>query len=112
MGRMSREKGKRGEREVAEILRNHGYAARRGQQFHGGADSPDVVGLPGFHIEVKYTQRFDLYGALKQAETDSSGMDDVPLVVHRKAAENGQKKPDWVAVLKLEDFLKILEDAR
>lgn len=109
---MSREKGKRGEREVAEILRNHGYAARRGQQYHGGGDSPDVVGLPGFHIEVKYTQRFDLYGALKQAETDSFGTGYIPLVVYRKAAESGQKKPDWAAVLKLEDFLKILEETR
>ena len=36
-------KGKVGEREFAELLRAHGFDARRGQQFAGGADSPDVV---------------------------------------------------------------------
>ena len=42
----SRTKGKRGELELAKALRLYGYDARRGQQYHGGADSPDVIGLP------------------------------------------------------------------
>lgn len=33
----SRNKGKRGEREFAALLREHGFDARRGQQFAGGA---------------------------------------------------------------------------
>ena len=40
MGKTSREKGKRGEREVAGLLRSYGYDARRGVQYHGGEDSP------------------------------------------------------------------------
>jgi Holliday junction resolvase len=57
MGKMSRTKGKVGEREVAELLRANGFhAARRGVQYQGGADSPDVIGLPGFHNEVKRTE--------------------------------------------------------
>lgn len=110
MGKMSKEKGKRGEREVANILKEHGYDAHRGQQFHGGGDSPDVVGLPGFHIEVKYTQRFMPYDALEQAENDSKDTGNTPIVVYRKAAEKGFKKPEWLAVLKFEDFLRILEE--
>ena len=34
MSKMSREKGKRGEREFCELLREHGFDARRGQQYH------------------------------------------------------------------------------
>ena len=111
MGKMSRDKGKRGEREVAAILRAHGFDAKRGQQHRGGKDSPDVVGLPGVHIEVKYTQAFRLWDALAQAEEDSCGSNDVPLVVHRKAVKTGDKALPWVAVMKLEDFLAMYEKA-
>jgi len=51
----SRQKGKRGEREAAAFLRSLGFEARRGQQFAGGGDSPDVVtSLSNVHIEVKF----------------------------------------------------------
>ena len=59
----SRAKGARGERELAEILRCYGFSARRGQQYRGGADSPDVMGLPGIHIEVKRVERLNIYDA-------------------------------------------------
>jgi hypothetical protein len=39
----SRNKGKRGELEAAHMLTHEGFPARRGQQFSGGTDSPDVV---------------------------------------------------------------------
>ena len=67
MGKASRDKGKRGEREVAEFLRDHGIPARRGVQYAGGADSPDVIGFEGVHIEVKRTEALRLYPALEQA---------------------------------------------
>ena len=53
----SREKGKRGERELAGELRRHGYDARRGQQYCGANGDADVVGLPGLHIECKRVER-------------------------------------------------------
>ena len=51
----SRNKGAAGERELAEVLRANGFNdARRGVQFKGGPDSPDVVGFhPDWHPEVK-----------------------------------------------------------
>ena len=98
----SRAKGAAGEREVASILRGRGYAARRGQQFAGGPDSPDVVGLPGFHVEVKRTERLDLYGALGQATKDS-GQYEIPVVLHRRNNRH------WVAVLDMDDFLDMVE---
>ena len=47
MGKTQREKGKRGERELAGVFREYGYDARRGQQYCGAAGNADVIGLPG-----------------------------------------------------------------
>ena len=65
----SREKGKRGERQWRDELRAEGFHARRGQQFAGGADSPDVVceELRGFHFEVKAVERLNIEDAMEQA---------------------------------------------
>lgn len=98
MGSKSRRKGKVGEREVAALLREHGHDARRGVQYQGGPDSPDVVGLPGFHVEVKRVERFALYPALEQAQGESPE-GSTPVVFHRR---NG--KP-WVVVMLAEDWL-------
>jgi hypothetical protein len=84
MGRMSRQKGKRGEREcAAELARLLGVTARRGVQYQGGPDSPDVV-LDGvrIHVECKRTERLDLYAAIKQSR-DECG-EKVPIVWHRR----------------------------
>lgn len=103
MGKMSKEKGKRGEREVAELLRENGWNARRGQQFTGGEDSPDVVHcIPGVHIEVKRSETLQLYSALKQAKDDAKD-GDMPTVWHRR---NGQ---DWVVILPAKDFFRLLD---
>ncbi len=94
----SRRKGARGELEVAAILRTYGYKARRGQQFRGGDDAPDVVhNVPGVHIEVKYTEHFRLYQALQQAQDDCGDL--VPVVVHRR------KHKPWVVILTLKNYL-------
>lgn len=102
MGKInSRTKGKTGELEIAAILRDAGYEARRGQQFAGGGDSPDVMGLPGFHLEVKRVEQFRMWDAIDQANRDAKE-GNTPVVVHRK------NKRDWVAILSLKDFLKII----
>lgn len=100
----SRSKGKRGELELAKKLRDNGYlGAKRGQQFKGGEDSPDVV-CPGlteeFHIECKNTARTDIYGWLAQAKNDANGKK-VPLVAHKK------NRQEWVVILSLDDFLQL-----
>lgn len=102
----SRQKGKTGELEIAKLLREqYGYTdARRGQQFHGGADSPDVTGVDGLHIEVKRVEKLNIEEALKQSENDS-GENDVPVVFHRK------NKEKWKATLRLDEFMKLWRDA-
>jgi len=104
-GSRSRNKGKRGERELARLLTAEGFEARRGQQHRGGPDSPDVIcpALPDLHFEVKRTERLRLYDALTQARQEAGGR--LPVVAHRR---NGC---DWVAVLGLEDLLTILRES-
>lgn len=99
----SRNKGVDGELELAKRLRECGFDARRGQQFSGGADSPDVVSndLAAFHIECKRVERTLLYEWLDQATRDA-GPDKVPVVMHRRS-----RKP-WVVILTLEDFLTLV----
>ena len=96
----SRRKGKDGELEWANILKEHGYDARRGVQYKGGPDSPDVTGLPGIHQEVKRTNSFSLYKAMEQSRNDADDSE-IPIVVHRS-----DRKP-WVVVMDAEDWLRL-----
>ena len=59
----------------AALLREHGFDARRGQQFSGSVESPDVVSpaLPWLHFEVKRCERVDLRSWCAQAEGDCGG---------------------------------------
>ena len=94
----SRAKGARGEREWAKWLRdNLGIDARRGQQFTGSPDSPDVIGLEGTHAEVKRVQKLNISNAMAQAIRDSG--DNLPYVAHRK---NGE---EWLITIQARDVL-------
>ena len=84
MGRSQRQKGKRGEREAAaELGAILGVAARRGVQYQGGPESPDVVldGVP-IHVEAKRTERLSLWAAVEQAKADAPE-GSVPIVWHK-----------------------------
>lgn len=100
MGRASRDKGKKGERELASLLREYGYDSRRGVQYNGADGSADVVGLPGIHIECKRVERLDLYGAMAQAIGDARE-GEIPAVFHRR------NRDYWKVTLRLEDFMEI-----
>lgn len=97
----SRRKGKEGELELARILRTFGFDTRRGQQFKGGGDSPDVMGLPGVHIECKRVQNLVIEKAMVQSRTDAEGTDDVPVVMHRRDREK------WKVTMDLDDFMNM-----
>lgn len=98
----SKQKGKRGELEVAHILQEYGYGARRTAQFCGNTgDAADVIGLPGFHLEVKRCETTKIWEWIAQAERDHKA-GTVPLVVFRKSREQ------WQVCMNFEDFLKII----
>ena len=103
----SRDKGKRGELELVHFLKEHGILGRRGQQYAGGGDSPDVMAqgvLEGYHIEVKRKESGNVYGWIDQACADAD-LTKTPVVAHKK---NGKR---WLAILDLRDFLNLVKQA-
>jgi len=98
----SREKGKRGERQWRDELRAAGYSARRGQQFSGSPDSPDVVcdELAWIHFEVKAVERLNIEDAMEQARRDCDGK--APVVAHKR---NHRR---WLVTMEAETFFKLL----
>lgn len=107
----SRRKGVEGERQWVYKLREHGFEARRGQQFRGGPDSPDVIceDLPEFHFEVKYSSRLSLYEALSQAASEAPP-GAVPVVAHRRVKSGKREGNPWVVCLAADDFLDLVMD--
>lgn len=104
----SRQKGAGGEREFARLVgKRFNVAARRGQQFAGSEESPDVVTELDslFHFEVKRVENLRLLPALDQAKGDCGELA-IPVVAWRK-----NRKP-WVAILDMEDFFDLVDMAR
>ena len=99
----SKDKGARGERELANKLKEYGFDCRRGQQFCGSNGDADVVGLDGVHIEVKRTERLSLYDALAQAKHDARG-GEMPVVMHRK------NNCEWVVIQPLGDWIELYKE--
>ena len=100
----SRSKGCRGEREWRDMLREAGFLkSRRGQQFSGGTDSPDVVcpELPTIHFEVKRVEAGNPYNWHDQATSDAGNK--TPVVVHKR---NGRK---WLVIMSGEDWLEMVK---
>lgn len=103
----SRAKGCRGEREWRDQLREAGFLkARRGQQFSGGDDSPDVVcpELPKVHFEVKRVEAGNPYNWMTQAIRDA-GASKMPVVAHKR------NNCDWLVVMRAEDFLNLIKES-
>ena len=99
----SREKGKRGERQWRDELRANGYAARRGQQFSGSPESPDVIcdELDWIHFEVKAVERLNIEDAMDQARRDA-GQEKTPVVSHKR-----NHRP-WLVTVEAETFFRLL----
>lgn len=95
----SRDKGKRGELEVAAFLRELGYPARRTAQYCGNVEAADVVGVDGLHLEIKRCERTEIPAWMAQAKRDCGG--NIPVVVHRRSRE------EWLVTLPARAFFEI-----
>lgn len=104
----SRVKGKRFERSLARIFRDHGYSnARRTQQYCGNTgDASDVVGLPGIHVEAKHQERMMLYDWMAQAKRDAAenGKGHIPTVFHKK------NNASILVTMELDDWFKLYRE--
>lgn len=100
----SRAKGVRGEHEVRDLLKRFGFSARRGQQFKGTKDSPDIIhNMTGFYIEVKLRQSFNLHDTIDTADSEKPE-GDTSLVFHRK----NQKR--WLVTMDAEEFMSFMRE--
>lgn len=100
MGRASREKGAKGERELSNILRGrYGYGTKRGMVFLGQSD---IIGLPGIHIECKRVEKLNIHAAIDQAREEAvKKKDGMPVVFHRK------NRTAWLVTMGLDDWMKL-----
>lgn len=103
MGSKSQRKGAAGERELVAILKEYGYDCTRGGSLSFG-EIPDVLGLPGVHIEVKRVEKLNVGEAMEQSIRDSERMQDgIPALFHRR-----NRKP-WLVTMRLEDWLSLYQ---
>ena len=101
MSRSQQRKGADGERELVSVLNEYGYhTARGGSETYGTI--PDVIGLPGIHIEVKRVERLNIAEAMAQAVRDADRFrDGMPTVFHRR------NRQPWLVTMRLDDWMKI-----
>ena len=99
MGKASRDKGKRGEREARDQVRmlwNSGPRCIRAAQSCGAFSADILNALPSSHVEVKRYARISSTRFLEQAIADAQE-DELPLVLMRE--DNGM----WLLLLRLSD---------
>lgn len=100
MGKPSRDKGKRGEREFAHLLKEMGFDARRAQQYSGTEGTADVLSsILGVHWEVKRYSRIASNRFLEQAEEDAL-VNDVPVVAMR------EDRGPWTIQIRAKDLIR------
>ena len=99
MGALSCNKGKAGEREFANLLKSLSIEARRGRQYCGLPESPDVIGPDGLYIEVKRRKRITIQAHLAEARATAGGLA-VPVLAHRRDRE------DWMVTIYAADLVK------
>lgn len=106
MSKSQQRKGADGERELAAVLREHGYDIRRGGSLSFG-EVPDLVGLPGVHIEVKRVERLNITEAMAQSIRDAERFrDGAPAVFHRR------NRQPWLVTMRLSDWLAMYSTNR
>lgn len=105
MGKFSRDKGKRGEREARDQCKKYWGATdciRAGQAC--GAYAADLLNaLPGAHLEVKRIKGIAAMNYLLQADDDRQP-DEFPVVLMRPDGV-----PTWAVMFKIEDTAKFVE---
>lgn len=105
MGRMSRDKGSKGEREVVALVQAAGWTAATRNFASGGAGNGDIAfGPAATLIESKFTDNFALRKTWIQASTDAAhaGPGVLPVVAHRWS------RGPWLAITELEELLALL----
>ncbi len=100
-GRTSQAKGRRAEQDVSRLLQAQGFMVRPGAALNFGGE-PDIVGLPGVHLEVKRHEALAISTWLKQAAADAERFGDgLPVVIFRA------NRAPWRVVMEMKDWLQM-----
>jgi hypothetical protein len=105
-GRRSRDKGARGEREVADLLRAVFPAVRRrcaGEESQS-CQGRDLDGTPGLVVQCQLSDAPTIERKLREA-IGASGGDEVPVAFTRRT------RGEWLATLRGADLVKLLRRA-
>lgn len=103
MGKSQQKKGRGGELEICRILQAHGIPAEPGQAVSYGS-TPDVVGIPGVHPEIKRVERLNVQEAMAQAVRDSERFNDgMPVLFHRR------NRQGWLCTMRLGDWMELYQ---
>lgn len=107
-GKLSRNKGKVWEREVATVFRAlFGDQVRRGWQARNGHDAPDVEGVPRFLIEAKHHHVVNIAAAVKQAVCDRAKKGELDKWV-LAVTKSDRAMP--LATMPLSEFMQLLRE--
>ena len=100
-------KGSRGERQLRDVWKKHGYEdAHRSQQYSGaGESSADIEGIsPRLHIECKVGYSYKtVYSFMAQSIRDARE-NEIPIVNCR------MDRQEWLCVMRLEDFIELFKE--
>lgn len=101
LAKASRDKGIRGEREVAAIFQTAGFDCNRVPNSGALRIKGDLYGKLPVHVEVKFAERWDIPGWLGQAKAEApQGV--TPVLCFRRS------RGEWYAALPLSAYIEIL----
>jgi len=101
-GRMSRNKGARGENELASILTDElGFVVKR--KLGQARDGADDIEVGPFRIECKRHEKLAVMQWVRQVEA-CTPKEQIPLVIFR---QNGER---WRVIIALEDFVPMMRE--
>ena len=103
-GRVSKNKGARGERMLSAFLNSFGLHTHRGYVHCGQSD---LVNLLGIHVECKFVEKLNVRQAMEQAIKETGKRKDGMPTVFWKAS----RKP-WLTIMLTEDWVKLYLMAR
>ena len=107
MAKISRDRGRSFELEVAHLFQDYGYDAYRTAQHKGKTGlAADVEGAPGLHIEAKRRRSIAVYDWMHQAheEAKAEGKGNLPVVFCRA---DGEK---MLAIMEADSWMQLYRE--
>lgn len=108
MGKASRDKGTRGELEIAHIFKAAGFDAERTPNSGGLQIKGDLAhNIEGIHAEVKRQETLKIPAWLRQA-AEEAGAGETPIVIFRQNKRVGNVG-EWHACIPLNALVELLQ---